>query len=99
MAKREQPAKRHKQSLKRKDRNYGYRSRLRTFMKAARLAVVTNTEDKQQLVEKACRELDRMVTKGVIHPNNASRRKSRLLKALHGRKKIELPVSDQPAGS
>jgi len=58
------------------------------MLKKARLAVVNNTEDKDKLVAEACRELDRMVTKGVIHKNTASRTKSRLLQALHGKLKL-----------
>ena len=88
MAKRSQAAKRHRQSLKKQARNYAYRSRLRTFVKQARQAIATGTEDREELVSVACRELDRMVSKGVIHKNNASRKKSRLMTALHGKAAI-----------
>jgi small subunit ribosomal protein S20 len=84
VAKSTQPAKRHRQSLKRRERNYGYRSRLRTFLKKAREAIASDAGDKEERVQAACRELDRMVTKGVIHKNSASRRKSRLQRALRG---------------
>jgi len=83
VAERTQPAKRHRQSLKRKTRNYAYRSRLRTFVKQARDAIIADADDKEELVGRACRELDRLVTKGVIHKNAAARRKSRLERALH----------------
>jgi len=82
VAKQTQAGKRHRQSLVRRDRNYAYRSRLRTYMKRARLAIDENADDKQTHVDIACRELDRMVTKGVLHKNNASRSKSRLVHAL-----------------
>jgi len=82
VAKQTQAGKRHRQSLVRRDRNYAYRSRLRTYMKRARLAIDENADDKQRHVDSACRELDRMVTKGVLHKNNASRSKSRLVHAL-----------------
>lgn len=78
MAKRTQAAKRHRQSLKNRARNYSYRSRLRTFIKKARSAVLEGQSDSAVLVAAAMRELDRMVTKGVLHKNNAARRKSRL---------------------
>jgi small subunit ribosomal protein S20 len=84
VAERTQPAKRHRQSLKRKTRNYAYRSRLRTYVKQARDAIVADAKDKEELVGRACRELDRLVTKGVIHKNAAARRKSRLERALQG---------------
>ena len=82
MAKRSQAEKRHRQSLKRRARNYAYRSKLRTYLKDARVSLESNDEKKEDQVKKACRELDRMVTKGVIKKNNAARRKSRLMKAL-----------------
>ena len=91
MAKSTQSAKRHRQSLKKRTRNYGYRSRLKTQMKNARLAILNDTEDKDELVNIACRELDRMATRGIIHKNNASRKKSRLRKALRG--EVELDES------
>lgn len=91
VAKNTQSAKRHRQSLKKKTRNYSYRSRLKTHLKNARLAIINDTEDKDELVNTACRELDRMATRGVIHKNNASRRKSRLRKALRG--EVELDES------
>ncbi|HDS31170.1 MAG TPA: 30S ribosomal protein S20 [Firmicutes bacterium] len=83
MAKRTQAAKRHRQSLKKRVRNYALRSRLRSFIKSARLAINGDAENKDEKVMVACRELDRMATKGIIHKNNASRRKSRLMTALH----------------
>jgi small subunit ribosomal protein S20 len=85
VTKRTQPEKRHRQSLKRKARNYAYRSQLRTVIKKARIAVENGSEDRQALVFEACRELDRMVTKGVVHKNTAARRKSRLMHGLHGK--------------
>jgi small subunit ribosomal protein S20 len=36
----------------------------------------------QAAVLEAIKELDKAATKGVIHPNNAARRKSRLLRSL-----------------
>ena len=92
MAKRTQAAKRHRQSLKRRARNYAYRSRLRTFIKKARLAVESDAENKEELLKRALRELDRMVTKGVIHKNNAARRKSRL---MHLFNKKTLPTLEE----
>jgi small subunit ribosomal protein S20 len=89
VAKSTQPAKRHRQSLKKRTRNYSYRSRLKTHLKNARLAIINDAEDKDELVNRACRELDRMATRGVIHKNNASRRKSRLRKALRGEVKLD----------
>jgi small subunit ribosomal protein S20 len=83
VAKSKTPAKRHRQSLKRRATNYAYRSRLRTQVKNARLAISEGTEDKDAKVIIACRELDRMVTKGVLHKNAAARSKSRLIQAMN----------------
>jgi len=57
-------------------------------MKRARLAILNDTENKEELVTIVCRELDRMATRGIIHKNNASRRKSRLQLALQGKLKL-----------
>ena len=70
------------------ERNYAYRTRLRSYMKKARLAITANAENKDEVVTRACRELDRMATRGIIHKNNASRRKSRLILALSGKRKM-----------
>jgi small subunit ribosomal protein S20 len=37
--------------------------------------------------QNACKTLDKAARKGVIHPRNAARRKSRLMKALASAKK------------
>lgn len=39
--------------------------------------------ESRQAVEKAVSELDRAVSKGVIHANNAARRKQRLMARLN----------------
>lgn len=66
-------------------RNRPYRSVARTLVKKAELAI--NTGDREAAgtaVLVATRTLDRVASKGVIHPNNAARRKSRLMKKLNG---------------
>ena len=69
----------HKQSLKNRDRNRQFRSRLRNALKSIRTAI-----DGQDLAgaKDAIREtvslIDRMASKGVIHRNAAGRYKSRL---------------------
>jgi len=64
-------------------------------VKKARLAIAEDSEDKEEQVQAACRELDRMVTKGVIHKNTAARRKSRLMAALHGGLSMERVAEDE----
>ena len=73
-----------RQSTKRYARNRWYRTRARTFVKRARLHLEQGQLDEAQAaIRLACEALDRAASKGVIHANNASRRKSRLMQALH----------------
>ncbi len=75
--------KRNRQNEKRRIRNRIYRGRARTFVGRARTALQTeNTTDAKEAVLQAVSALDRAAAKGVIHKNNAARRKSRLMKRL-----------------
>ncbi len=75
--------KRNKQNEKRRLRNRIYRGRARTFVQKARTAIDTgNAENAQTATVEAIRALDKAAEKGVIHKNNAARRKSRLMKHL-----------------
>ena len=55
----------------------------RTAIKKARTAIAAGAPDAAELVRQAERALDKAAAKGVIHNNNASRRKSRLYLALN----------------
>lgn len=62
------------------ERNRVYRSSARTFVKRAELAIRDgDAEAAEQAVKRAIAALDRTASKKVIHPNNAARRKSRLM--------------------
>ena len=75
--------KRNKQNEKRRLRNRVYRGNARTQVKKARLAIEDGKKDVAVIaVNEAIRSLDRASSKGVIHKNNAARRKSRLIKQL-----------------
>ncbi|MBI4927283.1 MAG: 30S ribosomal protein S20 [Anaerolineae bacterium] len=75
--------KRNRQNEKRRVRNRVFRGQARTFVAKARTALETGTgEDTKAAVLEAVSALDRAATKGVIHKNNAARRKSRLMKRL-----------------
>ncbi len=63
-------------------RNMMYRSRARTMVKKAEQAIL-NDEPDETLVREAIRTLDKAAVKGIIHKNNAARRKSRLMKKLN----------------
>jgi small subunit ribosomal protein S20 len=75
--------KRIRQTVKRTARNKAVRTRARTYVRYARQMM--NEGKKKEAVEavqRATSELDRAATKGVIHKNNAARRKSRLMNKL-----------------
>lgn len=77
-------AKRARQSLKRRDHNSYYRTTARTFVKKARTQIDGDElEAAEATVQQAIKALDKAAQKGVIHRNNAARRKSRLTKALN----------------
>ena len=75
--------KRNKQNLKRRERNRVYRGRARTYVKKARLAIESgDVETARAATLEAVSALDKAAEKGVLHKNNASRRKGRLMKQL-----------------
>lgn len=60
------------------------RNRAKTYIRKARRAIGSDDPDvARQSVLEAVSALDRAAKKGAIHPNNASRRKSRIMKQLH----------------
>ncbi len=77
--------KRNRQNEKRRVQNRIFRGRARTFVAKARTALEQGSgEETQATVLQAISELDRAAAKGIIHKNNAARRKSRLMKRLAG---------------
>jgi small subunit ribosomal protein S20 len=75
--------KRNKQAEKRRLRNRIFAGRARTFVKKARGAIGDGgVEDARQATLQAIKALDKAAEKGIIHKNNAARRKSRLMKHL-----------------
>jgi small subunit ribosomal protein S20 len=72
-------------SEKRRMRNRPIRSSVRTHIRNAREAIEDAAGEPTTLeaVKRAISQLDRAVSKGVIHANNAARRKSRLMKRLN----------------
>ncbi len=75
--------KRIRSSGRKRLRNQLYRSRARTFIKQARvLADEGNVEEARAAAEQAITTLDKAAVRGIIHRNNAARRKSRLMRML-----------------
>ncbi len=70
-----------RKSEKRRVRNRSVRTRVRTTTKAVLLA--ESPETATSALRTAQRVLDRAAKRGVIHPNTAARRKSRLAKRVH----------------
>jgi len=66
-------------------RNRPYRSAARTYVKKAELAIRAGDQNSAaSAVGDALSMLDRVASKGIIHQNNAARRKSRLMKKFTG---------------
>jgi len=77
-------------------RNKSIRSLCKTnITKAQRLILSGELESAQRAVVAAITSLDKAAEKGVIHPNNAARRKSRLMKKLN--KALSLAEAEQEA--
>jgi small subunit ribosomal protein S20 len=64
---------------KKRIRNLKVRSRVKTLIKKAERSVPANDAETVEALRQACSELDKAASKGVIHRNNAARRKSRLM--------------------
>jgi small subunit ribosomal protein S20 len=63
-------------------RNKAIKSDLKTALKKADAAVANNAADKEQVVRTAIKKVDMACTKGILHKNNAARKKSQLAKKL-----------------
>lgn len=75
--------KRNRQNEKKRVSNRVYRGSARTFVQKARVALAGGDEATSvEAVRLAISALDKAAEKGVIHKNNAARRKSRLMKRL-----------------
>jgi len=75
--------KRNKQNEKKRVRNRVFRGRARTYVRKARLSIDGGeVQDARQATLEAISALDKAAEKGIIHKNNAARRKSRLMKQL-----------------
>lgn len=72
--------KRIKQNEVRRERNRSVRSEIRTRTKNAVTAVESGAENSAEALKSAIRRIDKAAAKGVIHPNQAARRKSRLMR-------------------
>lgn len=73
--------KRVKTNAKRTERNRAHKSELRTHLRTFREAHASGDADAtEQALRHASRKLDKAVSKGVIHKNQAANKKSRMAK-------------------
>lgn len=83
MANHKSALKRIRSNEKKRVNNRIFRSRTRTEMKKARTAIAEgNVDQAREATVQAIRALDKAAVKGILHPNNAARHKSHLMKAL-----------------
>jgi small subunit ribosomal protein S20 len=68
-------------NAKRAERNKAVKSELKTRVKTA--VNKAGSEDGPEALRMAVKRLDMAAAKGVIHPNQAARRKSRLMRKLN----------------
>ena len=68
-------------NLKRAERNKAVRSEVKTRTKNA-LATI-GSEENTEALRQAVKRIDKAATKGVLHPNTAARKKSRLMKRIN----------------
>ena len=64
-------------------RNKSANSALKTAIKKAQAAVETDAADKQAVVRAAIKKVDQAQAKGLLHRNNAARKKSALAKLIN----------------
>lgn len=69
-----------KKSRELRARNLDTKSRIKTFVKKTKSAIEENAENTTALVNETVSIIDKAAKRGIIHPNAAARRKSRLMK-------------------
>lgn len=82
MANTKSAKKRIRSNERRHERNTVYRSRVKTMVKKAEQSIFSGSPD-EATIREAISTLDKAAVKGIIHKNNAARRKSRLMKKLN----------------
>jgi len=67
------------------ERNKAYRSALRTAIKKADAAIEANSPEAAEAVKVAVKKIDQAAVKGILHTNNAARKKSNLVNRLNAK--------------
>lgn len=73
--------KRVRQNEKRREHNRGLRSRLRTLV--TKVLNSTDKKEAEELLKEATSYVDKMASKGIIHDNNAARKKAKMTKHVN----------------
>lgn len=81
MANTKSAEKRIRSNERKHQRNLAYRSRVKTMIRKAEQSISSGNSS-EEAVREAISTLDKAAVKGIIHKNNAARRKSRLVKKL-----------------
>ena len=74
---------------RRRVQNRAVKSAVKTFIRKAERSISAVDDDSAALVVQAISKLDKAASKGVLHPRNAARRKSRLMKKLNNQAAAE----------
>ncbi|MHB9036852.1 MAG: 30S ribosomal protein S20 [Armatimonadota bacterium] len=69
-----------KKSRERRVRNQDTKSKIKTFVKKTKAAQDVSAENAVALLTETVSIVDKAAKRGIIHPNAAARRKSRLMK-------------------
>ncbi|MDR0947484.1 MAG: 30S ribosomal protein S20 [Ruminococcus sp.] len=75
--------KRVKVAAKKNLRNKAVKTALKTTLKKADLALSAKTETTESTIRVAIKKIDQAAAKGILHKNNAARKKSALQKKLN----------------
>jgi small subunit ribosomal protein S20 len=95
MANTQSAKKRVRASLRKRNRNRATRSAVKTVVSRARRPPIGEAAGlTSEEVRRAISALDKAAEKGVLHPNNAARRKSRLMSAV-----ARMTPAEKPSGA
>jgi small subunit ribosomal protein S20 len=81
--------KRNRTNAKRTERNKAVRSEMKSRTKQALTAAQAGADDAATIARGAVKRIDSAASKGIIHKNQAARRKSRLMKRLNAARTSE----------
>lgn len=74
-----------KKSRERRLRNLDTRSKIKTFVKKTKAAMDEQSDQVTVLLNETVSIVDKAAKRGIIHPNAAARRKSRLMKRANAK--------------